>query len=129
VAEDPLDAALAAPREAITAIPREFGVLPLNEARASFAAGNLWSNAEKLLAAVDAVLEMHAQTAFARYTEPCARHLYVILPRRDCRNCVKVERAGCQRCRDENGHPAKPEDCAERNAIFRALTGAGNAGA
>lgn len=76
-----------------------------------------------LLAAVDAVLELHPQTAYTAYTEPCTRHLGDILGQRECTSCWKVERAGCERCRDENGHPATPEDCRERQAISRALLG------
>jgi hypothetical protein len=53
---DPLAAKLDEAREAIAAMPREFGTLPLDEARASFAAGNLWGTAENLLAAVEAAL-------------------------------------------------------------------------
>jgi hypothetical protein len=56
VADGPLAAALAEAREEIAAMPREFGILPLNVARASCAAGMLTGTAEKLLAAVEAVL-------------------------------------------------------------------------
>jgi hypothetical protein len=56
VADDKLAEKLGEAREAIAAMPREFGTLPLDEARASFAAGNLWGIAEHLLAAVEAAL-------------------------------------------------------------------------
>jgi hypothetical protein len=82
-----------------------------------------------LLYAAETVLELHAQTAFARYTEACSNHLYTILPRRTCPDCRRVERLGCQRCRDENGNPAKPEDCFERSVILAALTGKAAGGA
>jgi hypothetical protein len=96
--------------------------------RTIYTHGLVTGTARRVLAAVDAVLEMHALTATARYAEPCAAHQFRILPRRTCPDCVRVERMGCQRCRDENGNPAKPEDCAERNAILAALTGKADSG-
>ncbi|HMH92366.1 MAG TPA: hypothetical protein VK586_14930 [Streptosporangiaceae bacterium] len=95
------------------------GLLAITEAR---------DDTPRLLAAVGAVLEMHAPTRYVAYTEACSNHLFTILPRRTCPDCVRVERLGCQRCRDENGNPAKPEDCFERNVILAALTGEGNDG-
>ena len=126
MADDELAAAVAEKRAALITATQDASDATITDMlfRCGLAAGA----GDAFMRAVEAVLEMHAQTAFARYAEPCARHLYVILPRRDCWNCVKVERAGCQRCRDENGHPAKPEDCAERNAVLGALTGKGNDG-
>ena len=124
MADDELAAVLAEIKERDRRLWAEFRVA----ASPAELAGSHADDTPRLLAALDAVLEMHALTATARYTEPCAKHLYIVIPRRDCPRCVKVERAGCQRCRDENGHPAKPEDCAERNAILRALTGKGNGG-
>jgi len=59
VADGSLSSALAEAREAIDAMPREFAALPLNEARASFAAGALWATSEKLLKAVEAALSHH----------------------------------------------------------------------
>jgi hypothetical protein len=117
VAEDPLDAALRKirDRDAIAyASPRSMA--------------ESGADVPRLLYAVETVLELHAQTAYVAYTEACSNHLYTILPRRTCPDCRRVERLGCQRCRDENGNPAKPEDCAERNAILAALTGKGNNG-
>ncbi len=75
----------------------------------------------RLLAALDAVLERHAPTATTRYTEPCKVHRHDIFGRRDCKDCRKVSRNGCETCRDEFGRPAKPEDCKERAAILAAL--------
>lgn len=77
----------------------------------------------RLVAAVEAVLEEHAQTRHTVYTEPCTAHLSSVLGRRNCPDCRPVERTGCRKCRDENDLPARPEDCAERNMILRALTG------
>jgi hypothetical protein len=79
----------------------------------------------RLLYAVEVVLELHAQTALHRHTEACPQHYASMFGRRECPDCLVVEWTGCQRCRDENGNPAKPEDCAERNVILRALTGEG----
>jgi hypothetical protein len=123
MAEDPIDTALAEIRDRDRRVQggrgTVGGLLAVTEAR---------NDVPRLLYAVEVVLLLHAQTAFARYTEPCTAHLFRMLPRRTCPECVRVERAGCQRCRDENGNPAKPEDCAERNAILAALSGEGNGG-
>ncbi len=81
--------------------------------------------APALAAAIDAVLGMHAQTAYTAYIEPCTRHLGDIPGRRGCPDCRPVQRTGCQRCRDGNGHPAPPEDCRERQAIIHELLGEG----
>lgn len=86
------------------------------------------ADVSRLLDALDAVLVMHAPTALVRYCEPCPAHALSILSRFGCPDCKLVKRNGCQRCRDEYGNPARPEDCAERNAILRALTGKGNDG-
>jgi hypothetical protein len=78
---------------------------------------------EGAYAALETLLAMHAPTALVRYAEPCADHQYTgIGARRDCPDCVKVERAGCQVCRDEYGNPAKPQDCTVRNTIADCLT-------
>lgn len=78
----------------------------------------------RLLAALEAVLAEHAPAAYVACTEPCTAHLSDINGRRDCPDCRKVERTGCRRCRDENGNPARPEDCRERAIITRALLAA-----
>lgn len=121
MAEDLLAAAVAEKRAALITATQDASDATITDMlfRCGLAAGA----GHAFMRAVEAVLEMHAQTAFARYAEPCAKHLYIVIPRRACPDCVKVERLGCQRCRDENGHPAKPEDCAERNMTLRALTG------
>ena len=76
----------------------------------------------RLLAALDAVLTLHAPTATTRYTEACSRHYASMFGRLECPDCRKVERTGCQTCRDEFGNPAKPEDCKERAVILAELT-------
>jgi hypothetical protein len=77
---------------------------------------------EGAYAALETLLALHAPTAVVRYAEPCADHQYTgIGARRDCPNCVKVERAGCERCRDEYGNPATPEDCEVRKIIADCL--------
>lgn len=77
---------------------------------------------EGAYAALETLLAVHAPTAYTRYTEPCAAHLWDVLARRNCPDCVKVERNGCDKCRDENGNPAKPEDCEVRKIIAACLT-------
>ena len=78
----------------------------------------------RLLAAVEAALEVHALTAFHRHTEPCDRHRYRgIADRSRCPDCKVIEWTGCETCRDEYGNPAKAEDCKTRQAITRALPG------
>jgi hypothetical protein len=77
---------------------------------------------EGAYAALEALLAAHAPTAFARYCEPCPEHRYSIAARRACPDCVKVERNGCETCRDEDGNPAKPEDCEVRKIIADSLT-------
>ena len=78
----------------------------------------------RLLAAVEAALEVHALTALHRHTEPCDRHRYRGLPLRlRCPDCRVIEWTGCDTCRDEYGNPARPEDCTTRQAITRALLG------
>lgn len=120
MAGDPLAAALAEIRDRDQRVwdgrGNVGGLLAVTEAR---------DDTPRLLAAVEAVLEMHAPTAYVAYTEACSNHLFTILPRRTCPDCRRVERLGCQRCRDENGNPATPEDCRERNVILTALTGKG----
>jgi hypothetical protein len=59
VADDPLPAALAEAREAAARVLAEFSSLPLDEERASSAAGALWCKAGRLLKAVESVLEHH----------------------------------------------------------------------
>jgi hypothetical protein len=119
VAEDVLAAALAEVRErAVSVLDPEV----MNLVR-TYRAVESARDVPVLLAAVDAVLEMHAPTACVAYTEACTAHLFRISAWRTCRDCVRIERPGCQRCRDENGNPARPEDCAERNAILTAMTG------
>lgn len=78
---------------------------------------------ERLLAAVDAALEVHALTALHRHTEPCPRHYASMFGRRECPDCKVIEWTGCETCRDEYGNPARPEDCTTRQAITRALLG------
>lgn len=80
-------------------------------------------DAYRAAAGADAMLELHQQGAYTAYTESCAAHLGDILGQRECPDCRKIERTGCARCRDENGHPARPEDCRERQAISRVLLG------
>lgn len=82
----------------------------------------------RLLAALDKVAALHALTAVVRYTEACPRHYASLLGRAECGDCRKVERTGCQACRDEFGNPARPEDCKERAAVLAALSGKGKAG-
>lgn len=86
-------------------------------------------DAPRLLAALDKVLELHAPTALVRYTEACPNHYAQVYGRLDCPDCRKVERNGCETCRDEYGNSARPEDCKERAAILAALTGKGSADA
>jgi hypothetical protein len=120
VADDELAAALAEIRERHQRVHHGRGtvgsLLAVTEAR---------NDVPRLLYAVETVLLLHAQTAHVAYTEPCAAHQFRRIGRLACRDCRKVERTGCQRCRDENGNPAKPEDCPERNVILAALTGEG----
>ena len=97
------------------------------EADGAFIA-NARADVPRLLAAVDAILTLHAPTALVRYTEACPAHYASIHGRLECGNCVKVERAGCETCRDEYGNPARPEDCKERSAILGALTGGSTGG-
>jgi hypothetical protein len=125
VADDKLSAALEEDREALAALRPAFE-LPLDEARASFAAGMLLARAEMAMDAVLAVLRRHALTALHRHTEPCDRHRYRgISERKACPDCQVVEWTGCETCRDEFGNPARPEDCRERAVILAALTGEG----
>ncbi|HLJ99538.1 MAG TPA: hypothetical protein VKU39_06475 [Streptosporangiaceae bacterium] len=77
--------------------------------------------APALAAAIDTVLGMHAQTAYTAWIEPCAKHLGDIPGRRGCPDCRPVQRMGCDRCRDGNGRPARPEDCRERQVIMGEL--------
>lgn len=78
---------------------------------------------EGAYAALETLLAAHSPTAVVRYAEPCADHQYTAIgARRDCPDCVKVERAGCDRCRDEYGNPARPEDCEVRKIIADCLT-------
>lgn len=78
---------------------------------------------EGAYAALETLLAAHSLTALVRYAEPCAAHQYTAIgARRDCPECVKVERPGCERCRDEYGNPARPEDCEVRKIIADCLT-------
>jgi hypothetical protein len=78
---------------------------------------------EGAYAALGNLLAEHAPTALVRRAEPCDAHRYTgIGARRDCPDCVMTERAGCQRCRDEYGDPARPEDCEVRKIIGLCLT-------
>jgi hypothetical protein len=80
-----------------------------------------------LLAAVEAVLALHPLTGYVWRVEPCIQHLsFDTTPseHRACPDCVVIHRDGCcARCRDEEGDPARPEDCKERAAILAALSG------
>lgn len=104
------------------------GFVPALGPEQAYAAGVFQMAALKAMAALDKVLELHAPTATTRYTEACARHYASMFGRLECPDCRKVERTGCQTCRDENGNPARPEDCKERTAILAALTGKENDG-
>lgn len=77
---------------------------------------------EGAYAALGALLAAHAPTALVRYTEACPRHYASLFGRAECPDCVKVERNGCETCRDENGMSARPEDCQVRVIIARCLT-------
>lgn len=116
---DPLAAELAAIRERLAACKE--GLSP--DLCVYFRSGE---DVPRLLAAVEAALEVHALTALHRHTEPCDKHRYRGLPLRvRCPDCRVVEWTGCDTCRDEFGNPARPEDCKTRQAITRELTGKG----
>jgi hypothetical protein len=71
------------------------------------------------------VLRMHSLTAYHRHVEYCAAHRGTLTGHPDCPDCREVEWYGCDRCRDENGDPARPEDCRERQTITSVLRGEG----
>jgi hypothetical protein len=77
---------------------------------------------EGAYAALGTLLSVHALTAFTRYTQACPAHLMYRNGYDGCPDCITVERNGCDRCRDENGRPAKPEDCEPRTIIAQCLT-------
>lgn len=76
----------------------------------------------RLLAAVEAALEVHALTAFHRHTEACPAH-YADRDHPECPDCKVIEWTGCDTCRDEYGNPARAGDCKTRRAVARALLG------
>lgn len=135
MADDKLTAKLGDAREAIAAMPREFGVLPLNEARASFAAGALWGIAEQLLAGVEAALNHHERVNLygnaATEDEPgnCPHHTDSDLHFEDgdgsgewlCEG--RPEGAVCSSCVDGEGGERVDWPCPEYQAILTALTG------
>lgn len=77
---------------------------------------------EGAYAALATLLKAHAPTALVRYTEACPNHYASIFGRLECPDCRKVERSGCQTCRDGNGFSARPEDCEVRKIIATCLT-------
>lgn len=121
MADDELTAAIAEKRAELIAAAGDAANATLTDML--FRCGVATGVAHSFMAALDAVLEMHAPTAIVRYAEPCPAHLLSISSRIGCPDCKTVIRPGCQRCRDEYGNPAEPEDCKERNAILAALTG------
>jgi hypothetical protein len=85
-----------------------------------------------LLGALKAVLKLHTLTGYVCRMERCPQHRsfgwgWDVC--RACPNCVLIEREGCcDRCRDENGDPARAEECKERQAISGKLLRASNSG-
>jgi len=77
---------------------------------------------EGAYAALETLLAVHSLTALHRHTEACPQHHASIHGRRECPDCVVVEWTGCDRCRDEYGNPARPEDCEVRKIIAGRLT-------
>jgi hypothetical protein len=77
---------------------------------------------EGAYAALETLLAMHAPTAYTRYTVACPNHYASVFGRLECPDCVQVERNGCDKCRDEDDLPARPEDCEVRNLIAASLT-------
>ena len=77
----------------------------------------------RLLAAVEAALAAHRLTEAVRYCAPCMAHdgPHSIGWRMKCPDCVKVSYTGCAGCRNSDGAPSRPEECATRQAITRAL--------
>jgi hypothetical protein len=131
-ADDPVSAALAQAREAIAAMFREFGTLPLDEARASFAAGTLTRTAERLADALDAALALHAPReavlpGTACFAHQTARDTMVPVP--GCKACTQDKtREACPECRDGWGDPVPIAGCRVRKAVLAALGGEGQAG-
>lgn len=75
--------------------------------------------------ALEAVLDLHAPTAFHMHIERCRAHgpevPSAIL--RECPMCRTVQYAACDRCHDDQGFSARPEDCKERQAISQWMLG------
>lgn len=71
MADDKIPAALAEAREAAARVLAEFSSLPLDEERASSAAGALWCKAGRLLGAVEAALEHHKPVQLYDRVEDC----------------------------------------------------------
>jgi hypothetical protein len=89
-------------------------------------------DAARAVGALKAVLKLHTLTGYVCRMERCPQHRsfgwgWDVC--RACPNCVLIEREGCcDRCRDENGDPARAEECKERQAISGKLLRASNSG-
>jgi hypothetical protein len=133
VADDPLAAALAGIRERNGQLRTRYGhvggLLVLAKAE---------RDVPRLLAAVEAVLEeVHALSVLVSYWQPCPVHSaqreefggpwqrqpFASRAEADCPGCGQVEYVGCDGCRNEAGHPSRPEECPTRTGITSALLG------
>lgn len=86
----------------------------------------------RLLAAVDAVLNLHAPRSDRVLGSACGKHRLLVptlLPLPDCEECVQDRRREvCPECRDQYGDPVLFDLCRVRSAVLAALTGEGKSG-
>lgn len=121
---DDLSAALAEIRErAASALDPEAMNL-VRTYRAVESAGDV----PRLLAALDAVLALHAPRTDVLYGRSCITHR-PLKPVPDCVLCTQDQsRQVCPECRDEFSDPVPFQDCRARSAALAALTGGGSNG-
>lgn len=79
----------------------------------------------RALGALEKVLELHAVTGYHWHLEPCAKHGRGVPSdvARECPDCRVIEYAACETCRDDEGNPARPEDCKVRQVISLRMLG------
>jgi hypothetical protein len=76
-----------------------------------------------LLAAVEAALAAHPVDMLVQYWLSCSRHYASVFGRSECPDCRFIEYVGCDGCRNEAGHPSRPEECSTRTGVTIALLG------
>jgi hypothetical protein len=74
-----------------------------------------------LLAALDVVLRKHDLSGWSRRKVACAKHGWF---QKKCPDCKTVEYVACLSCKDEDGNPARAEDCAYRREMSDAIEAA-----